>query len=268
MDRNTIDTSSGGTLVNKMPEQAWDLIARMAENTQQFGSRDIGQASGNNNDHSIQSMKQQLSELTSFVRKMVVEKSNPECPGQGTQTASLSLSFSFFSSLLRLAEPVALLFFFFSDTPATIATKPERLHLDSAVILPVFFLPAFADRLLHRRSPPIQPHTAASSRRHRRLPTVPRRPSSSSFSSSSSSFFPSLSAAIPPSGATPSRVAVFVRTKMLSASDAVIQPSTASALVAPPSCVSPAASVVQPPPHSTAQQSRLGLLETNYWLLA
>ncbi|XP_051149800.1 uncharacterized protein LOC127264361 [Andrographis paniculata] len=40
----------------------------MAENTQQFGSRDVGQMSGNNNDHTIQSIQQQLSELTSFVR--------------------------------------------------------------------------------------------------------------------------------------------------------------------------------------------------------
>ncbi|XP_051141146.1 uncharacterized protein LOC127258371 [Andrographis paniculata] len=76
MDRNIIDAASGGALVDKTPAQAWDLIARMAENTQQFGSRDVGQMSGNNNDHAIQSM-QQLSELMSFVRKMVVKKSNP-----------------------------------------------------------------------------------------------------------------------------------------------------------------------------------------------
>ncbi|XP_051124701.1 uncharacterized protein LOC127247053 [Andrographis paniculata] len=76
MDRNIIDAASGGALVNKTPAQAWDLITRMAENTQQFGSRDVGQMSGNNSDHAIQSMQQQLSELTSFVRKMVVEKSN------------------------------------------------------------------------------------------------------------------------------------------------------------------------------------------------
>ncbi|XP_051138981.1 uncharacterized protein LOC127256816 [Andrographis paniculata] len=76
MDRNIIDAASGGALVNKTPAQAWDLIARMAENTQQFGSRDVGQMSGNNSEHAIQSMQQQLSELTSFVRKMVVEKSN------------------------------------------------------------------------------------------------------------------------------------------------------------------------------------------------
>ncbi|XP_051145380.1 uncharacterized protein LOC127261188 [Andrographis paniculata] len=48
----------------------------MTENTQQFGSRDVGHMSGNN-DHTIQSIQQQLSKLTSFVRKMVVEKSNP-----------------------------------------------------------------------------------------------------------------------------------------------------------------------------------------------
>ncbi|XP_051140016.1 uncharacterized protein LOC127257623 [Andrographis paniculata] len=70
MDRNIIDAASGGALVNKTPAQAWDLIARMAENTQQFGSRDVGQMNGNNSDHAIQSMQQQLSELTSFVCKM------------------------------------------------------------------------------------------------------------------------------------------------------------------------------------------------------
>ncbi|XP_051132647.1 uncharacterized protein LOC127252496 [Andrographis paniculata] len=77
LDRNIIDAASGGALVNKKPAQAWDLIARMTENTQQFGSRDVGHMSGNNNDHAIQSIQQQLSELTNFVRKMVVEKSNP-----------------------------------------------------------------------------------------------------------------------------------------------------------------------------------------------
>ncbi|XP_051127368.1 uncharacterized protein LOC127248864 [Andrographis paniculata] len=77
MDRNIIDAASGGALVNKTPAQAWDLIARMAKNTQQFGSRDIGHMSENNNDHTMQSIQQQLSELMSFVRKMVVEKSIP-----------------------------------------------------------------------------------------------------------------------------------------------------------------------------------------------
>ncbi|XP_051140008.1 uncharacterized protein LOC127257612 [Andrographis paniculata] len=77
MDKNIINAASGGALVNKTQAQAWDLIARMAENTQQFGSRDVGHTSKNSNGHSIQSMQQQLSELTSFVRKMVVKKSNP-----------------------------------------------------------------------------------------------------------------------------------------------------------------------------------------------
>ncbi|XP_051120407.1 uncharacterized protein LOC127244113 [Andrographis paniculata] len=39
--------------------------------------KSVGHMSGNNSDHAIQSMQQQLYELTSFVRKMVVEKSNP-----------------------------------------------------------------------------------------------------------------------------------------------------------------------------------------------
>ncbi|XP_051144086.1 uncharacterized protein LOC127260399 [Andrographis paniculata] len=76
LEKNIIDVASGGSLVNKMPAQAWDFIARMVENTQQFGLKDVGQTSGNSNDHYIQSMQQQLYELTSFVHKMVVEKSN------------------------------------------------------------------------------------------------------------------------------------------------------------------------------------------------
>ena len=39
-DRNIIDVASGGALVNKTPGEAWELIERMAENSQQFGSRE------------------------------------------------------------------------------------------------------------------------------------------------------------------------------------------------------------------------------------
>ncbi|XP_027096001.1 uncharacterized protein [Coffea arabica] len=38
-DRNIIDASSGGALVNKTTQEAWELIERMAENCQQFGTR-------------------------------------------------------------------------------------------------------------------------------------------------------------------------------------------------------------------------------------
>ncbi|XP_016704294.2 uncharacterized protein [Gossypium hirsutum] len=43
-DRGMIDTASGGALVDKTPEQARNLIANMAQNTQQFGLRrsDLG----------------------------------------------------------------------------------------------------------------------------------------------------------------------------------------------------------------------------------
>ncbi|XP_073120623.1 uncharacterized protein [Henckelia pumila] len=38
-DRNMIDAASGGALVNKTPQEARDLISRMAANAQQFGTR-------------------------------------------------------------------------------------------------------------------------------------------------------------------------------------------------------------------------------------
>ena len=39
-DRSIIDTASGGALVNKTPREAWELIERMAKNSQQFGTRE------------------------------------------------------------------------------------------------------------------------------------------------------------------------------------------------------------------------------------
>ncbi|XP_048231772.1 uncharacterized protein LOC125370429 [Ricinus communis] len=42
MDRSMIDAASGGALVDKMPEEAKQLISNMAENSQQFGTRADG----------------------------------------------------------------------------------------------------------------------------------------------------------------------------------------------------------------------------------
>ncbi|XP_073131691.1 uncharacterized protein [Henckelia pumila] len=39
-DRNMVDAASGGALVNKTPQEASDLIANMAANAQQFGTRE------------------------------------------------------------------------------------------------------------------------------------------------------------------------------------------------------------------------------------
>ena len=38
MDRNMVDTTSGGALVNKTPTDARNLFNLMAQNTQQFGT--------------------------------------------------------------------------------------------------------------------------------------------------------------------------------------------------------------------------------------
>ena len=39
MDRSMIDAAAGGALVDKTPTAARDLIANMAQNAQQFGTR-------------------------------------------------------------------------------------------------------------------------------------------------------------------------------------------------------------------------------------
>nr|XP_027076958.1 uncharacterized protein LOC113700697 [Coffea arabica] len=64
-DRSIIDAASGGPLVNKTPRGAWELIEGMAENSQQFGSReDI--PTRRVNEVETSSIQQQISELTSF----------------------------------------------------------------------------------------------------------------------------------------------------------------------------------------------------------
>nr|XP_027085074.1 uncharacterized protein LOC113707112 [Coffea arabica] len=70
-DRSIIDAASGGALVNKTPRGAWELIEGMAENSQQFGSReDI--PTRRVNEVETSSIQQQISELTSFVRQLAV----------------------------------------------------------------------------------------------------------------------------------------------------------------------------------------------------
>nr|XP_027090491.1 uncharacterized protein LOC113711532 [Coffea arabica] len=68
-DRSIIDAAIGGALVNKTPRGAWELIEGMAENSQQFGSReDI--PTRRVNEVETSSIQQQISELTSFVQSL------------------------------------------------------------------------------------------------------------------------------------------------------------------------------------------------------
>nr|XP_027099211.1 uncharacterized protein LOC113718508 [Coffea arabica] len=74
-DRSIIDAASGEALVNKTPQEARELIERMAENSQQFGTREdcpIRKV----NEVETPSMQQQLTELTAFVRQQAVRNAS------------------------------------------------------------------------------------------------------------------------------------------------------------------------------------------------
>ena len=66
-----IDAASGGALVDKTPEAARNLIANMAANSQQFGTR-LDPPSKNVNEVNISSLEQQIVRLTSLVHQMAV----------------------------------------------------------------------------------------------------------------------------------------------------------------------------------------------------
>ena len=66
-----IDAASGGALVDKTPEATRNLIANMAANSQQFGTR-LDLPSKHVNEINISSLKQQIASLTSLVRQMAV----------------------------------------------------------------------------------------------------------------------------------------------------------------------------------------------------
>ncbi|XP_051133001.1 uncharacterized protein LOC127252731 [Andrographis paniculata] len=71
IDKRIIDATSGGALINKTPREAWDLLNNMAMNSQQVGPREtviVKEAS------EVISIKQQLTELISFVQKFIVGK--------------------------------------------------------------------------------------------------------------------------------------------------------------------------------------------------
>nr|XP_027099083.1 uncharacterized protein LOC113718373 [Coffea arabica] len=86
-DRSIIDAASGGALVNKIPREARELIEGMAENSQQFGTReDVPVRKVNEVETS--SIQQQLTELTSFVRQLAVGNASQAkvcgiCTGMG-----------------------------------------------------------------------------------------------------------------------------------------------------------------------------------------
>ncbi|KAL1093633.1 hypothetical protein V6Z11_D06G044100 [Gossypium hirsutum] len=69
-DRGMIDAASGGALLDKTPEQAQNLIANMAQNTQQFGLKrsDLGKRMDEGQSSMIEA---QLANLTAMVSKLM-----------------------------------------------------------------------------------------------------------------------------------------------------------------------------------------------------
>ncbi|KAL0439325.1 UNVERIFIED_CONTAM: hypothetical protein Slati_2415500 [Sesamum latifolium] len=77
MDRKLIDAASGGALFNKTPTEACNLILIMTSNMQQFGTRYDDPPKRSNE----VSVADQLSELTSLVKQIVVEKHHVKACG-------------------------------------------------------------------------------------------------------------------------------------------------------------------------------------------
>ena len=66
-----IDATSGRALVDKTPEAARNLIANMAANSQQFGTR-LNPPSKHVDEVNISSHEQQIASLTSLVHQMAI----------------------------------------------------------------------------------------------------------------------------------------------------------------------------------------------------
>ncbi|RDY03724.1 hypothetical protein CR513_12655, partial [Mucuna pruriens] len=79
MDQSMIDTASGGALMDKMPIVIRHLISNMTSNTQQFGIKGVGQPRMVNEISAVETLRHenQLTELTSLVRQLVVGQHQP-----------------------------------------------------------------------------------------------------------------------------------------------------------------------------------------------
>ncbi|RDX76407.1 hypothetical protein CR513_43600, partial [Mucuna pruriens] len=79
MDKSMIDAVSGGALMDKTPAATRHLISNMVGNTQQFGIRGPSQSRMVNEIGAASNLRleNQLSELTSLVRPLVVGQHQP-----------------------------------------------------------------------------------------------------------------------------------------------------------------------------------------------
>ncbi|RDX96160.1 hypothetical protein CR513_21218, partial [Mucuna pruriens] len=79
MDRSMIDAASVGALMDKTPAAARHLISNMASNTQKFGIRGTSQSQMVNEIGVVDNLRleNQLTELTSLVRQLIVGQHQP-----------------------------------------------------------------------------------------------------------------------------------------------------------------------------------------------
>ncbi|RDX84232.1 hypothetical protein CR513_34747, partial [Mucuna pruriens] len=79
MDRSMIDAGSGGALMDKKPATVRHLISNMVSNTQQFGIKEADPSRKVNKVSAIDNLRleNQLTELTSLVRQLVVGQHQP-----------------------------------------------------------------------------------------------------------------------------------------------------------------------------------------------
>ncbi|XP_021743408.1 uncharacterized protein LOC110709494 [Chenopodium quinoa] len=77
-ERGMVDASSGGALVDKIPTEARKLISNMAQNTQQFGTRNdvkrVNDVDLSGIKTQLQKNAQQIATLTTLVSKIVPDK--------------------------------------------------------------------------------------------------------------------------------------------------------------------------------------------------
>ncbi|XP_052180113.1 uncharacterized protein LOC127793306 [Diospyros lotus] len=83
MDRYLVDAASGGALAEKTPAAAKELISKMAQNVQQFGTRMNTPEKATNEVSVTATMDQQrienkLEELASMVRQLALERKQPQ----------------------------------------------------------------------------------------------------------------------------------------------------------------------------------------------
>ena len=77
-ERAMVDAASGGSIVNKTPEEARNLISVMAETSQQFGApQDIPRRVNEVGTSSTNAIESKLCQLTDLVQRLVVNQVQP-----------------------------------------------------------------------------------------------------------------------------------------------------------------------------------------------